>query len=81
MKCCGSSHPAFATWAVRLLDSHASGNGWLVKGLLVARFCGFGTKLHVSVDGLGYRLRFVRTGGQAPDVTQADGLIAGYGRA
>ena len=31
------------------------------------------TKVHVGVDGLGHPLRFIRTGGQAPDITQADG--------
>ena len=37
-------------------------------------------KVHVSVDGLGNPLRFILTGGQAHDVTQADELIAGYAR-
>ena len=32
----------------------------------------------MSVDGLGNPLRFLLTGGQTHDVTQADGLIAGY---
>lgn len=32
----------------------------------------------MSVDGLGNPLRFILTGGQAHDVTQAEGLIAGY---
>ena len=38
---------------------------------------GFGTKLHLAVDGLGNPVEFVLTGGQAADVTQADALIEG----
>ena len=32
----------------------------------------------MSVDGLGNPLRFILTGGQQHDITQAEGLIAGY---
>ena len=32
----------------------------------------------MSVDGLGNPLRFILTGGQQHDITQAGGLIAGY---
>ena len=39
---------------------------------------GFSTKIHVSVDGLGNPLRFILTGGQQRDITQAESLIAGY---
>ena len=39
---------------------------------------GFSTKIHVSVDGLGNPLRFILTGGQQHDITQAEELIAGY---
>src|SRR5918996_263203 len=39
---------------------------------------GFSTKIHVSVDALGNPLRFGLTGGQRNDVTQGEGLIAGY---
>ena len=39
---------------------------------------GFSTKIHVSVDGLGNPLRFILTGGQQHDSTQAEELIAGY---
>ena len=39
---------------------------------------GFSTKIHVSVDGLGNPLRFILTGGQQHDITQAEDLIAGY---
>ena len=35
------------------------------------------TKIHVSVDGLGNPLRFLLTGGQVGDITQAPNLIAG----
>ena len=37
-----------------------------------------GRVLHVSVDGLGNPLRFILTGGQRHDITQAEELIAGY---
>ena len=37
---------------------------------------GFSTKIHVSVDGLGNPLRFILTGGQQHDITQAEELIA-----
>ena len=39
---------------------------------------GFSTKIHVSVDGLGNPLRFILTGGQQHDITQAEELIARY---
>ena len=39
---------------------------------------GFSTKVHVSVDSLGNPLRFILTGGQQHDITQAEGLIDGY---
>ncbi len=34
------------------------------------------SKVHIAVDGLGNPLRFILTGGQVGDVTQAEGLIA-----
>jgi transposase len=37
---------------------------------------GFSTKIHASVDALGNPLRFLLTGGQRHDITQADDLIA-----
>ena len=39
---------------------------------------GFSTKIHVNVDALGNPLRFILTGGQRHDITQADALIAGF---
>ncbi len=45
----------------------------------LGRSCGgSSTKVHVSVDALGNPLRFILTGGQKHDITQAAGLIAGY---
>jgi transposase len=38
---------------------------------------GFGTKVHAAVNGLGLPVKLVLTPGQAADVTQAKGLIAG----
>ena len=39
---------------------------------------GFSTKIHVNVVALGNPLRFLLTGGQRHDITQAEDLIAGY---
>ncbi|MEZ4615577.1 MAG: IS5 family transposase [Caldilineaceae bacterium] len=36
---------------------------------------GFSTKVHLLVDALGNGLRFLLTGGQRHDITQADALI------
>ena len=38
---------------------------------------GFGTKIHVGVNGLGLPVKLVLTPGQAADVTQAETLIDG----
>jgi transposase len=37
---------------------------------------GFSTKIHVCVDALGNPLRFILTGGQRHDITQAEALVA-----
>ena len=34
--------------------------------------------MHITVDGLGNPLRFILTGGQENDITQAQALLAGY---
>ncbi len=39
---------------------------------------GFSTKIHASVDALGNPLRFLLTGGQRHDITQAEDLIADF---
>ncbi len=39
---------------------------------------GFSTQIHVSVDGLGNPLRFLLTGGQQHDSTQAEALVVGF---
>ena len=39
---------------------------------------GFSTKIHVLVDALGNPLRFILTGGQRHDSTQAEALIDSY---
>jgi transposase len=39
---------------------------------------GFGTKLHIAVDGLGNPVEFVLTGGQESDVKQGAALIDGH---
>ena len=38
---------------------------------------GFGSKIHVAVNGLGLPVELIVTAGQAADVTQAEALIAG----
>jgi transposase len=38
---------------------------------------GFGTKIHVGVNGLGLPVKLLLTAGQAADVTQAETLIEG----
>ena len=39
---------------------------------------GFGTKLHIAVDGLGNPVEFVLTGGQDADINQGAALIEGH---
>ena len=39
---------------------------------------GFGTKIHALVDALGNPLRFILTGGERHEITQADALIESY---
>jgi transposase len=39
---------------------------------------GFSTKIHITVDGLGYPLRLRVTAGQRHDITQAPALIKGF---
>lgn len=39
---------------------------------------GFSTKIHVVVDALGNPLRFILTGGQRHDITQAEALIDSF---
>jgi transposase len=39
---------------------------------------GFGTKLHLAVDGLGNPVEFILTGGQEADINQGVALIKGH---
>ncbi len=39
---------------------------------------GFGTKLHIAVDGLGNPVEFLLTGGQEADINQGEALIDGH---
>ena len=39
---------------------------------------GFGTKLHIAVDGLGNPVEFILTGGQEADINQGEALIDGH---
>jgi transposase len=39
---------------------------------------GFGTKLHIAVDGLGNPVEFILTGGREADINQGPALIEGH---
>ncbi len=39
---------------------------------------GFSTKIHLAADALGNALRFILTGGERNDITQAEHLVAGF---
>ena len=36
------------------------------------------TKIHLATDALGNALRFILTGGESNDITQAESLVAGF---
>jgi transposase len=40
---------------------------------------GFSTKIHIAADGLGNALRFILTGGERNDITQAIALVKDFG--
>jgi hypothetical protein len=45
----------------------------------LGRSCGgFGTKIHLAVDGLGNPVEFTLTAGQESDIGQAEALIGGH---
>ena len=59
---------------------HAAGavkNGGVDQALGRSRG-GFGTKLHIAVDGLGNPVEFLLTGGQEADINQGPALIEGH---
>jgi IS5 family transposase len=39
---------------------------------------GFSTKIHLATDALGNALRFILTGGERNDITQAQALVKGF---
>jgi transposase len=39
---------------------------------------GFSTKIHLATDALGNALRFILTGGERNDITQAEALVEGF---
>ena len=53
-------------------------NGSQSKQALGRSRGGFSTKIHVLVDALGNPLRFILTGGQRNDSTQAEALLESY---
>jgi transposase len=60
---------------VRLADQK---NGSQSEQALGKSKGGFGTKIHILVDALGYPLRFILTAGQRHDITQAEALIESF---
>ena len=69
-----------ALWLERihvLLGPQKKDNGQSGQALGRSRG-GFSIKIHVNVDVLGNPLRFLLTGGQRHDITQAEALIADY---
>lgn len=56
--------------------AHKKSGGQEVQALGRSRG-GFSTKIHITVDGLGYPLRFRLTGGERHDITQAEALLEG----
>lgn len=62
------AHPCAAGYKKGQNESECLGRG---KG-------GFTTKIHAVVDALGQALRFVITGGNRNDITQASTLISGF---
>ena len=55
----------------------ADGTGGQAEQALGKSRGGFGTKIHVRVNGLGLPTQFLLTPGQAADVTQGEALVAG----
>jgi len=58
-------------------EKKADGTGGQAEQALGRSRGGFGTKVHVRVNGLGLPTKFVLTPGQAADITQADALLDG----
>lgn len=42
---------------------------------------GFSTKIHLATDALGNAVRFILTGGERNDITQAESLVEGFAAA
>ena len=58
-------------------EKKADGTGGQDEQALGRSRGGFGTKVHVRVNGLGLPTKFILTPGQAADVTQGAALVAG----
>jgi transposase len=67
----GRTKPSLCLWSCKKSDGQES------QALIRSRG-GFSTKIHASVNALGNPLRFLLTGGQQDDITQADDLIAEF---
>lgn len=86
LKCCSSFAPKMLTLNIlsstRPLSGHTPRPVVLKKkygGQALGRSRGgFSTKIHIAVDALGNALRFVLTGGERHDTTQAESLIEDF---
>ncbi len=56
----------------------ATGKGGAPDSALGRSRGGLSTKIHLAVDGQGRPVRFLLTGGQRNDITQAPALLAGF---
>ncbi|UKE72135.1 IS5 family transposase [Xanthomonas graminis] len=63
---------------VRAHAQAATGKGGRLDSALGRSRGGLSTKIHLAADGQGRPLRFVLTGGQRNDITQARALLAGF---
>ena len=57
---------------------HAEKNGGQESQALGRSRGGFSSKLHILAEGLGNALRFILTGGERHDITQAEALIDSF---
>ena len=58
-------------------EKKGDGTGGQAEQALGRSRGGFGTKIHVAVNGLGLPVELILTAGQAADVTQAGALVGG----
>src|SRR6266566_8346242 len=74
---CARFHGDSSASVCRRREKKADGTGGQAEQALGKSRGGFGTKIHVGVNGLGLPAKLVLTPGQDADVTQAENLLAG----